>query len=110
MMRYAKDAAKYFPDVEIIEYHHPQKKDKPSGTASKTAKLIKEQTQRDNPIHSVRLPGIFADQEVVFGGPSETLTLKHATIDRAAMMPGLFLCCRKVVALDHLAYGMEELI
>src|SRR3990167_3083649 len=91
-MKYAQDAAKYFSDVEIIEYHHPQKKDKPSGTARKTAQLIRSVISQDIPIHSVRLPGIFAKEEIIFGGNNETLTLQHHTTDRNAMMAGLFLC------------------
>jgi len=108
MMKYAQDAAKYFNDVEIIEYHHTHKKDAPSGTAKKTVELIsKTHHQKNIPIHSVRLPGIFANQEVIFGGNNETLTLQHNAIDRNAMMPGLFLCCRKVMELNQLIYGME---
>lgn len=113
MMRYAQDAAKYFSNVDIIEYHHPTKKDAPSGTAKKTAELIQASGIRDQgliPIHSVRLPGIFAEQQVIFGGAGETLMLQHRAIDRNAMMPGLFLCCRKVMELDHLVYGIESLI
>lgn len=106
MMKYAKDAAKYFPNVEIVEYHHPAKLDAPSGTAKKTAELI----AKTIPIHSVRLPGIFAEQDVVFAGLGERLIIRHAATDRNAMMPGLFLCCRKVMALNGLTYGMETLI
>ncbi|MCX7125529.1 MAG: 4-hydroxy-tetrahydrodipicolinate reductase [Gammaproteobacteria bacterium] len=106
MMKYAKDAAKYFPNVEIVEYHHPTKLDAPSGTAKKTAELI----AKTIPIHSVRLPGIFAEQDVVFAGLGERLIIRHAATDRNAMMPGLFLCCRKVMALNGLTYGMETLI
>ncbi|HLB56006.1 MAG TPA: 4-hydroxy-tetrahydrodipicolinate reductase [Coxiellaceae bacterium] len=110
MMKYAQDAAKYFNDVEIIEYHHPQKKDAPSGTAKKTAELISNGAKKNIPIHSVRLPGVFANQEVIFGGNGETLTLQHNATDRNAMMPGLFLCCRKVMTLNKLICGMEELM
>lgn len=120
MMRYAKDAAKYFEHVEIIEYHHPKKLDAPSGTAKKTAELIQKEKMIETnscgklhyniPIHSVRLQGVFANQQVIFGGPGETLTIQHVALDRTTMMPGLFLCCKKVMALDHLVYGMENLI
>lgn len=110
MMKYAQDAAKYFNDVEIIEYHHPQKKDAPSGTAKKTAELISGNAKKNIPIHSVRLPGVFANQEVIFSGHGETFMLQHNAIDRNAMMPGLFLCCRKVMTLHKLIYGVEELI
>lgn len=106
MMKYAKDAAKYFSNVEIVEYHHPAKLDAPSGTAKKTAELI----GKTIPIHSVRLPGIFAEQDVIYAGPGERLIIRHAATDRNAMMPGLFLCCRKVMALNGLTYGMETLI
>lgn len=111
MMKYAQDAAKYFSDVEIIEYHHPHKKDAPSGTAKRTAELIAQHKKEKNiPIHSVRIPGVFANQEVIFGGNGETLTIQHNATDRNAMMPGLFLCCRKVMTLDHLVCGMENFL
>ena len=112
MMKYAQDAAKYFPDVEIIEYHHPQKKDAPSGTAKKTAELMNaaRSNHHATPIHSVRLNGVFANQDVIFGGFGETLTIQHQATDRNAMMPGLFLCCRKVMKLDHLVCGIETLL
>lgn len=106
MMKYAQDAVKYFPSAEIIEYHHPAKLDAPSGTAKKTAELM----GKNVPIHSVRLPGIFAEQEVIFAGTGERLIIHHNATNRNAMMPGLFLCCRNVMALDHLVYGMEKLI
>lgn len=132
MMKYAQDAAKYFRDVEIIEYHHPQKKDAPSGTAKKTAELIskikkekntsaeidatlKNKTSRgesyhDIPIHAVRLTGVFANQEVLFGSHGETFSLRHIATDRNAMMPGLLLCCKKVMGLNKLVYGMEHVL
>lgn len=129
MMKYAQLAAAYFPDVEIIEYHHPHKLDAPSGTAKKTAELIAKNKLHKNtsesidaalknnaargvhhhdiPIHAVRMTGVFANQQVIFGGNGETFILQHTTSDRNAMMPGVFLCCRNVMALDHLVYGME---
>ena len=132
MMKYAKDAARYFPDVEIIEMHHPFKLDSPSGTANKTAHLIvesrkttvstngiasknTEQPARGDlsqgiPIHSVRLPGLFASQSVIFGGHSELLTIRHDCLDRQSCMPGVLLACKKVLELDHLIYGLENLI
>ena len=126
-MKFAREAASYFPDVEVIEYHHPKKLDAPSGTAKKTAELIAETKIKSNtcidtqngsrgflhhgvPIHAVRLSGIFAEEAVIFGGNGETFTLTHKASDRSAMMPGLFLCCRKVMTLDHLIYGMEHFI
>ena len=126
-MKFAREAASYFPDVEIIEYHHPKKLDAPSGTAKKTAELIAETKKNHNictdmqnpsrgflhhgvPIHAARLSGIFAEEAVIFGGHGETFTLSHRASDRGAMMPGLFLCCRKVMSADHLIYGMENFI
>jgi len=106
MMKYAKDAAQYFKDTEIIEMHHNQKKDAPSGTALKTMQLM----DRDIPIHSIRLPGMFAHQLVMFGGFGETLSIRHDALDREAMMPGLFMACQKVVSLDHMVYGLEHLL
>lgn len=132
LMRYAQDAATYFPDVEIIEYHHPKKLDAPSGTAKKTAELIAKNKLQPNlsapidsdlknnasrglrycdiPIHAVRSSGIFADEEVIFGNHSETFTLRHHASDRHAMMPGVFLCCRKVMALNELVFGMDNIL
>lgn len=106
MMRYAKDASQYFKAVEIIEMHHDQKKDAPSGTAKKTAEIM----GKNCPIHSVRLPGLVAHQRVIFGGVGETLTIQHDSIDRQCFMPGLLLCCRKVMSLHELIYGMENFL
>ena len=127
MMRYAQDAAKYFPDAEIIEMHHQHKIDAPSGTAIKTAKLMNEarHTVADSQphqglsrgeqfhgvtIHAVRLPGIVASQSVIFGGLDETLTIRQDSITRKSFMPGIFLSCRKVMELDHLVYGLETIL
>ena len=87
MMRFAAEAARHLPDAEIVELHHETKLDKPSGTAKATAALIGEAT----PIHSVRLPGLVAHQEVIFGGPGQTLTIRHDTSSREAFVPGLTL-------------------
>lgn len=132
MMKYASEAAKYLPRAEIIEYHHDKKADAPSGTAIKTAQLIQE-TQSDInavtldeeeliagargadcqniPIHSVRLPGYVASQEVILGGTGQTLRFRHDTISRDSFMPGVLLCCNKA---DHyagqLVYGLENLL
>lgn len=106
MMKYAKEAAQYFDSAEIIEMHHDQKKDAPSGTAIKTEQLMNRKT----PIHSVRLPGLFSHQIVIFGGQNETLSIRHDALDREAMMPGLFVACQKVLSLDHLIYGLENLL
>lgn len=131
MMQFSKWAAKHFPDVEIIEKHHDQKLDAPSGTAVKTAELIKEvrephhQGHRDEKetlkgargadeegmrIHSMRLPGLVAHQEVVFGGLGETLTIKHDSIHRESFMSGVKLAVEKAVELDTLVYGLEHLL
>jgi 4-hydroxy-tetrahydrodipicolinate reductase len=116
MMKYAKDAVKYFPDAEIIEMHHAQKVDAPSGTALKTYQLMLEsnpdlkKNNKEMPIHSVRLPGFFSHQEVIFGGVGETLTIRHDAIDRTSMMPGVVIACHKVLALQSLIYGMEHIL
>lgn len=115
MMKYSQDAARYFADVEIIEMHHPKKLDAPSGTAIKTAQMMQpvrssEKKDQPIPIHSVRLPGLFAHQMVIFGGAGETLTIRHDATDRNAMMPGVFLACRKVMELKYLVYGLENLL
>ncbi|MBM7569845.1 4-hydroxy-tetrahydrodipicolinate reductase [Aquibacillus albus] len=131
MMQFAKWAAKYFPDVEIVERHHDQKLDAPSGTAVKTAQLIqevrtsKEQGHPDEKetltgargaeldgmrIHSMRLPGLVAHQEVVFGSTGENLTIKHDSFHRSSFMTGVKLAIDKVVTLDLLVYGLENLM
>lgn len=130
MMRFAADAARFLPDVEIIETHHPQKLDAPSGTAIKTAALIaaarrlpKQQLplkellpgargalHHDVNIHSLRLSGVLARQEVIFGNTGETLTIMHDSIDRSSFMPGLILACQHVQSLDTLYYGLDRLI
>lgn len=112
MMQFSRLAAAHLPDVEIIEMHHPAKVDAPSGTALKTAALIAEGrgSTEQPPIHSVRLPGVFAEQAVVFGGTSETLTIRHDARDRASMMPGVLFACRQAPTLDKLIYGLEVLL
>jgi 4-hydroxy-tetrahydrodipicolinate reductase len=129
MMHFASIAAKYLDHVEIIEAHHPQKIDAPSGTALKTAELIamhkkplpplteKELVEGarggvflDIPIHAIRLPGFLAAQDVIFGAPGETLSIKHSTIDRACFMPGLLLALKEVSKLNTLHYGLEHLL
>jgi 4-hydroxy-tetrahydrodipicolinate reductase len=125
MMKFAKEAAKYLPDVEIIELHHDKKEDFPSGTAVKTAELIadgrdpeffaKEDQGRavyhaGVPIHSVRLPGYVAHQEVVFGGPAQTLSLRHDSIHRESFMPGVVLACKEVVKLNELVFGLDVIL
>ncbi|MDD5594281.1 MAG: 4-hydroxy-tetrahydrodipicolinate reductase, partial [Candidatus Margulisbacteria bacterium] len=84
MMQFAQEAIKYMPNAEIIEFHHETKVDKPSGTALRTAHLLGKEV----PIHSVRLPGLVAHQEVIFGGLGQTLTIRHDSISRESFMPG----------------------
>ena len=174
MMRYAQDAAKYLPEVEIIEMHHPQKLDAPSGTAIKTAQMmsalrnvkkatpraclkssgvsqnstifehrsvvdmpVNEQRSAENrgimatpedfkqarraapsrgethhgiQIHSVRLPGFYSHQTVIFGDAGEVLTICHQGIDRQCCIPGIVLACQQVMSLDHLVYGLENIL
>lgn len=132
MQQAAQQAAQYFDHVEIIELHHNQKADAPSGTALQTAEmlaasrssfnppLVKEtetiagarggHTAAGIPIHSVRLPGLIAHQEVLFGAPGQLYTLRHDTSDRASFMPGVLLCIRRVMALKSLIYGLDKML
>jgi 4-hydroxy-tetrahydrodipicolinate reductase len=111
MMEAAKLIAPHMPDCEIVELHHEAKLDAPSGTAKRTAELIEEAGGRqDPPIHSVRLPGLVASQEVIFGGLGQTLTLRHDTISRESFMPGVLLAVRKVAELDGLVVGLENVM
>jgi 4-hydroxy-tetrahydrodipicolinate reductase len=131
MMKLSAEAAKYLPHVEIIEYHHDQKLDAPSGTATRTAEIIKEvrkTLQQGHPdefekipgsrggdydgmrIHSVRLPGYVAHQEVIFGGLGQTLTIRHDSISRESFMPGVVLAAKKVLHTTGLTYGLENLL
>jgi len=107
MMRFAAEASKIMDRAEIIEYHHPGKVDAPSGTAARTAELM----DGDPPIHSVRLPGLVADQDVIFGDVAQTLTLRHVTTDRTSFMPGVLLAIRKVPELpESPVIGLEKLL
>ncbi len=129
MMHFAAIAASYMPEAEIIEAHHPHKQEAPSGTAIKTAEMIaKSRKEHPNypchellpgargarsqevPIHSIRISGVLAEQEVIFGQKGETLRLCHQTLDRASFMPGLLLACRHVRQFDTLHYGLEHLL
>lgn len=131
MMKYAAEAARYFNEVEIIEMHHAQKLDAPSGTARKTARMIAENLQHpeptaslipfseargghyDNntiPIHSIRLSGKIAHQQVIFSSLGETLTLQQDTISRECFMPGFLRACRTVQTLDHFVEGLENIL
>lgn len=130
LMRFAAEAARHLPHVEVIESHHDRKVDAPSGTALRTAELIAQARAEvpdapvgddDHPgargavhdevrVHSVRLPGVVADQDVIFGGLGQTLTLSHRTLDRTSFMPGVLLACRQVGDLDGLVVGLEHLL
>jgi 4-hydroxy-tetrahydrodipicolinate reductase len=111
LMEASKLIAHHMPDCEIVELHHDQKLDAPSGTAKRTAELIAAETGRgEPPIHSVRLPGLVAHQEVVFGGLGQTLTIRHDSIARESFMPGVLLAVRRVGELDGLVVGLENLL
>ena len=128
----ASVAAKFYDNIELIEMHHNQKADSPSGTCIKTAEMIEEYPKKFNQslvkeseslkgvrggvrdsglnIHSIRLPGLLAHQVVIMGSPGETYTIKHDTIDRKAYMPGVLQAIRKIGKFDSLIYGLEKLI
>ncbi|GIP37442.1 4-hydroxy-tetrahydrodipicolinate reductase [Paenibacillus sp. J31TS4] len=131
MMKFAAQAASYMPHVEIIEYHGDQKLDAPSGTSVKTAEMIaanRQELRQGNPneketiegsrggyyegfrIHSVRLPGVFAQQEVIFGGYGQTLKIRHDSYDRAGYMPGVNLSVKKVMQTTGMVYGFEHFL
>ncbi len=131
LMQFAAQAAKYFPNLEIIELHHDKKKDAPSGTAIKTAELISQVRQSHIQgvadeeeliagsrgaefdgfrIHSVRLPGLVAHQEVIFGAQGEGLTIRHDSYDRISFMSGVNLGIKEVVNRSQLVYGLEQLL
>jgi 4-hydroxy-tetrahydrodipicolinate reductase len=107
MMRFAEAAAKAFPRAEIVELHDEAKRDAPSGTAKATAARM----GTDPAIHSIRLPGLVAHQEVIFGGPGETLTIRHDTLSREAFVPGVLLALEKLRELPPgLTVGLEALL
>ena len=131
MMEFAEKAARYFESAEIIELHHPNKVDAPSGTAARTAALISDARKRaglppmpdatttalegargaivgDVPVHSIRLRGLIAHQEVLFGGLGETLTIRHDSLDRAGFMPGVLLGVRQISSHPGLTVGLEK--
>jgi 4-hydroxy-tetrahydrodipicolinate reductase len=113
MMEFAARAAAYMPAAEIIELHHDRKLDKPSGTAKRTAELMHAAAPErpEPPIHSVRLPGLVAHQEVILGALGQTLTIRHDSIDRESFMPGVLLAIRKVSGLtEPLTIGLEHLL
>jgi 4-hydroxy-tetrahydrodipicolinate reductase len=107
MMRFAVEASKHMAGAEIIEYHHPAKLDAPSGTAARTAAGM----DGDVPIHSVRLPGVVADQDVILGDVAQTLTIRHVTTDRTSFMPGVLLAIRHVAELpESPVFGLDKLL
>jgi 4-hydroxy-tetrahydrodipicolinate reductase len=131
MMEFATKAARYFESAEIIEMHHPNKVDAPSGTASRTAELMTQARKDaglgampdatnsgiaaarggnvgDIPVHSIRLRGLIAHQEVLLGGLGETLTIRHDSLDRVGFMPGVLLGVRKVISNPGLTFGLEK--
>jgi 4-hydroxy-tetrahydrodipicolinate reductase len=112
MMQASQQIAAHMPECEIVELHHDRKLDAPSGTAARTAQLIREAGGNvHEPIHSVRLPGLVAHQEVVFGGEGQTLTIRHDSIDRRSFMPGVLLAVRRVGELpDRFTVGLEQLL
>ena len=111
MMRFAAEAAALMDSAEIVELHHDKKLDAPSGTAARTAELMEQSSGKEVPIHSVRLPGLVAHQEVVLGGTGETLTIRHDALDRASFMPGVLLAIRRVGDLPSSpVVGLENLL
>ncbi len=116
MMRFAADAARHMRAAEIIELHHDRKLDAPSGTAARTAALMQAARDGDGagtpiPIHSVRLPGLVAHQEVILGDVGQTLTIRHDSIDRESFMPGVLLAVRRVAGLPQSpVIGLEHLL
>ena len=112
LMQAAQLAAMHMPECEIVELHHDRKLDAPSGTAIRTAELIREGGGNlHEPIHSVRLPGLVAHQEVIFGGEGQTLSIRHDSIDRRSFMPGVVLAVRRVGDLpDRFTVGLEKLL
>lgn len=112
LMEVSQTIARHMPECEIVELHHDKKLDAPSGTAKRTADLITAAGGNvHQPIHSVRLPGLVAHQEVVFGGEGQTVSLRHDSIDRRSFMPGVLLAVRRVGALpDRFTVGLEKLL
>jgi 4-hydroxy-tetrahydrodipicolinate reductase len=112
MMRFAAEAARHMEKSEIVELHHDRKLDAPSGTAKRTAELIAAASGGEEPpIHSVRLPGLVAHQEVIFGDIGQTLSIRHDTISRESFMPGVLLAVRRIGALEESpVIGLESLL
>ena len=112
LMEVSQTIAEHMPECEIVELHHDKKLDAPSGTAKRTQELIDAAGGHvHEPIHSVRLPGLVAHQEVIFGGVGQTLAVRHDSIDRRSFMPGVVLACRRVAELpDRFTVGLEKLL
>jgi 4-hydroxy-tetrahydrodipicolinate reductase len=112
MMQMVRLAAAHMPECEIVELHNQAKLDAPSGTAKRTAELVREAGGNvHEPIHSVRLPGLVAHQEVIFGGEGQTLSIRHDSMDRSSFMPGVVLAVRRVAELpDPFTVGLEHLL
>jgi 4-hydroxy-tetrahydrodipicolinate reductase len=109
--RFCRQAVRFFPDVEVVELHHEAKRDRPSGTALRLQRALEGLgARRPVPVHSVRLPGLLAHHEVVFGGAGELLTIRHDTMHRASFGPGVVLAVRKVVGLRTLVEGLDALL
>ena len=110
MMKYAREAVAFFDRAEIIEYHHAQKLDAPSGTAARTRILMQEVHDQEIPIHSVRLPGLVAHQEVILGLPGQTLTIRHDSNNRESFMPGVLLAIRRIPQIKGVVIGLEHIL
>jgi 4-hydroxy-tetrahydrodipicolinate reductase len=111
MMQFAAEAARHMAKAEIIELHHDTKVDAPSGTAARTARLMQEAGGAEVPVHSVRLPGLVAHQEVILGDVGQTLTIRHDSVDRESFMPGVLLAVRAVGTLtESPLVGLENLL
>ncbi len=110
MMKYAREAVAFFDSAEIIEYHHAQKLDAPSGTAARTRTLMQEVYKQEIPIHSVRLPGLVAHQEVILGLPGQTLTIRHDSNNRESFMPGVLLAIRRISQIKGVVLGLEHIL
>jgi 4-hydroxy-tetrahydrodipicolinate reductase len=111
MMQFAVEASRHMARAEVIELHHDRKVDRPSGTAARTARLMQEASGHEVPVHSVRLPGLVAHQEVILGDVGQTLTIRHDSIDRESFMPGVLLAVRAVGGLtESPVVGLEKLL
>lgn len=110
MMRFAQAAARFFPDAEIVEMHHAAKKDKPSGTARETARRIERESRKMPQIHSVRLPGLLAHHEVIFGGTGELLTIRHDSFTRESFVAGMLAAVHAVVHHRGLSIGLDSIL